>query len=583
MKKTKGKRQGIWLATGCIILSLMGCGYTEQQIPETQAEKEGKTTVEIAETPDIDQVGMIEDTSVYDNDAPGSIVCFYVTVRKGDEGTDTDHTFQEVNNVVRFLNDSHVVNDVYARAIVQVGDETGPLPGMLGYGVEKPNARIRVRGNSSSVREQKSYKLALDDEAGLWRGQSNIALNKSIFDTTRMKNKLYFDMLREIPHVPSVRTQFARVFIKDETSGQTEFHDYGLFTQAEVPTKKYLSNHGLDTEGYLYKAISFNFEPSEGLKNFDDPDFNQEALEQVISCRGRQDNKKLIELVDMVNDKSIDINEIIGAYIDRDNYITWLAYNILVANVDTTVQNFYLYSPLNSQKWFFLPWDGDNMLHVQEDIMEGLDVSYGNWQHGISNYWGVILHQRFLKNESNRQELAEKVDELHEIVNQESVNALVEEYNKTVEPYAMAMPDLYYLGHTVEERNQLLAGLGDEVEFAYKQFQESLHELMPFFLYQAEQEADTVRLSWSEAYDFYNESITYHLTVAPTPDFANPVIDQEGMMELSYETDKQILPPGTWYWKVTAKTDGGKTAEAMNKIQVNEVYYPGVEVMEVLP
>ena len=72
--------------------------------------------------------------------------------------------------MVRFINDSHVANDVYARAIVQVGDETGPLPGMLGYGVTESNARIRVRGNSSSVMAQKSYKLALDDEAGLWRG-----------------------------------------------------------------------------------------------------------------------------------------------------------------------------------------------------------------------------------------------------------------------------------------------------------------------------------------------------------------------------------------------------------------------------
>ena len=112
--------------------------------------------------------------------------------------------------MVRFINDSHVANDVYARAIVQVGDETGPLPGMLGYGVTESNARIRVRGNSSSVMAQKSYKLALDDEAGLWRGQSNIALNKSAFDVTRIKNKLYFDMLKDIPGISSIRTQFAR-------------------------------------------------------------------------------------------------------------------------------------------------------------------------------------------------------------------------------------------------------------------------------------------------------------------------------------------------------------------------------------
>ncbi|MDY3920160.1 MAG: CotH kinase family protein [Candidatus Limivivens sp.] len=573
------KKQRIWEVLGLfLLLSLTGCSSTS---PEDETESPPAASVAISETPDINEVGMIEDTSVYDADDPESIVCFYVTVQRGDEGSDTDHSFEEVNNVVRFLNSTHVVNDVYARAIVQVGDETGPLPGMLGYGTEKSNARIRIRGNSSTVMEQKSYKLSLDDEAGLWRGQSNIALNKHAFDVTRIKNKVYFDMLRNIDGVSSLRTQFVRLFIKDETSGETRFSDYGLYTQVEVPTKKYLGNHGLDKEGYLYKAIEFNFEPSDSLKNFNDPDFDQEAFDQILSCKGRQDNEKLMELVEMINDKSIDINDIIGPYIDRENYITWLAYNILLANTDTTVQNFYLYSPVNSRKWFFIPWDGDNMLHLKEDEMEGLTSSYGSWEHGISNYWGVILHRRFLKNESNRQELAARVAELHETINKESVNALVAQYNQTVEPYVTAMPDFYYLGHTAEERNTLLAGLGEEVETAYQQFLDSLNELMPFFLFGLEQDGDSLRFSWEEAYDFSNATISYHITVAPTPDFASPVIDEDGLTGLEYTTDTRTLPSGTWYWKVTAHTDDGRTAEAMNKIEINENYYPGVDVAEV--
>ena len=356
--------------------------------------------------PDINTVGMVENKSIYDEDDPLSVVYFYVTVQRGDEGSDTDHSFAEVNSAVRFVEDSHVANDIFARAIVQVGDASGPQPGMLGYDATASNATIRVRGNSSSVRPQKSYKLDLDDEAGLWRGQSNIALNKHNFDATRLRNKLYFDLLRPVEDISSLRTQFVRLYIKDETAGETTFTDYGLFTQAEVPSKKYLANHGLDSEGYLYKAISFNFEMSDALKNFDDPAFDQAAFDQVLSCKGRQDNQKLIDLVNLIADRSVDINEIVGDYIDRDNYLTWLAYNILMGNNDTTVQNFYLYSPLNSQKWFFIPWDGDNCLHWQEDAVEGLTGNYGSWEHGVANYWGVLLHQRFLKNEANRAELA---------------------------------------------------------------------------------------------------------------------------------------------------------------------------------
>ena len=214
---------------------------------------------QIAQTPGIDD-GLREDKNVYNQDDPDSIVYFYVTVRYGSEAQGTNHTLDQVNNAVRFEDETHVDTEVYADALVQVGDETGPQPGMLGYGETESNATIRIRGNSSSLLPQKSYKLSLNDEAGLWRGQSNIALNKHAFDATRIRNKLYFDLAKNLSDVPSIRTQFVRLFVKDETSGSTQFVDYGLYTQAEVPTKKYLSNHGLDRAGYLYKAINFNFE-----------------------------------------------------------------------------------------------------------------------------------------------------------------------------------------------------------------------------------------------------------------------------------------------------------------------------------
>lgn len=525
----------------------------------------------------VPQGDMMEDLSVYSQDDPDSVVCFYVTVMRGDAGSDTDHSFADVNNVVRFADDAHVSADVYARALVQVGDESGPVMGMLGYGLSESNARIRVRGNSSSVNVQKSYKLDLDEEAGLWRGQSNIALNKSAFDVTRLKNKVYFDLLKNIQDVPSIRTQFVHLYIKDVTAGSDVFQDYGFYTQAEVPSKKYLANHGFDKNGYLYKAISFNFEMSDVLKTVDDPSYDQSAFETVLSCKGREDHTKLLNLIDMINDRSVDINDIIGTYIDRDNYITWLAYNILMANIDTTVQNFYLYSPLNSDKWYFIPWDGDNMLHVKEDEMEGLTSSYGNFEHGISNYWGVILHQRFLKVDSNRKELEEKVDELYQTVNPVSVQAMVDAYNRTVEPYVLSNPDYYYLGHTEQERNQILSGLGQEVEDSYLAFKASLHELMPMFESAQDLGNGNVMLSWTEAYDFDNADVSYHVTVSCYPDMKEPVIDRDETMT---QIDVQ-LPQGTYYMRVTAATTTGKTAEAMDKINVNDVYYPGVIRFEV--
>ena len=237
--------------------------------------------------------------------------------------------------------------------------------------------------------------------------------------------------------------------------------------------------------------------------------------------------------------------------------------------------------PLNSQKWFFIPWDGDNCLHWQEDTVEGIAGNYGSWEHGVANYWGVLLHQRFLKNEANRAELAAKVDELHESINRETVNALARQYDAVVRPYALAMPDIYYLGNTPEERDAIVAGLGDQVELAYQQFYDSLHELMPFFMYAPVTEGETVRFWWEDAYDFDNQPITYRLRVAATPDFAAPVVDVSGLTTTQYLVPAADLPAGTWYFEVTAVTQDGRTAPSMNKIQVNDVYYPGVDRVEV--
>lgn len=115
---------------------------TEEPAATPAPEQQGDFTV--AETGDIDE-GLREDKSVYAQDDPDSLVCFYVTVRYGTEEWGTNHTFNEVKNAVRFVDSTHVANDVYAEALVQVGDENGPSPGSIGYGETANNATIRVR------------------------------------------------------------------------------------------------------------------------------------------------------------------------------------------------------------------------------------------------------------------------------------------------------------------------------------------------------------------------------------------------------------------------------------------------------
>lgn len=546
----------------------------EQAPAPEQQEERPSGGFQIAGTADIDGA-LREDKSVYAEDDPDSVVYFYVTVRYGSEARGTNHTFNEVNNAVRFADSTHVDTQVYADALVQVGDEDGPVPGMLGYGETDSNATIRIRGNSSTLMPQKSYKLSLNDEAGLWRGQSNIALNKHAFDATRLRNKLYFDLAQNLSDVPSARTQFVRLFIRDETSGATQFEDYGLFTQVEVPTKKYLANHGLDRAGYLYKVISFNYEPNDLIKNFDDPYFDLAAMDTVISCRGREDNTRLLEMIEAVNDTARDINEVIDAYFDRDNYMQWLAFNILMGNRDTTMQNYYLYSPLNGSKFYFIPWDGDaSLMRYESSIEDGQPVA--DWEWGIANYWGIMLHKRFLRDAGNRADLEAVVDQMHTWLNKETVDALAARYYETVSQYIYNMPDYLNLQHTRTEVEDILSRLGDEVEENYRDFKESLTDAMPFWMYEAEETGEDVVLSWEPAYDFEGRAMTYSVEISRYPDMRQPLFSQSGLTTTRLTLPENTLGDGEFYWRVRAIREDGAVAEAMNEVVINDIYYLGV-------
>ncbi|HQV23174.1 MAG TPA: CotH kinase family protein, partial [Agitococcus sp.] len=129
------------------------------------------------------------------------------------------------------------------------------------------NATLRLRGHSSRLADQKSYRIKLAKDAGLWRGEQTFQLNKHPYDLTRVRNKLAFDLFRDIPHIPSLRTQFVKMNITnfDKTGLQYGSKDYGLFTHVEKMGKEYLTNRGLPADGNIYKAEDFEFVLNDNL------------------------------------------------------------------------------------------------------------------------------------------------------------------------------------------------------------------------------------------------------------------------------------------------------------------------------
>lgn len=547
-------------------LSMLDSATSQEGIEDNLSDTSAFIEDNVLPTKTIDEMGLAEDKSIYDNDDEDSIVYFYVTVRYGSEGKGTNHTFSEVNNVVRFADGAHVDDDVYAEALVQIGDADGPSYGMVGFGQTKSNATIRVRGNSSTAGKQKSYQLMLDNDAGTWRGQSNIALNKHIYDSTRFRNKLYFDLLRDIEDMASLRTQFVRLFIKDETSNQTMYEDYGLYTQVEVPNKKYLGNHGLDKSGYLYKAISFDFSENEYIKNFDDPEFNLDNFETVLTAKGEQDNTRLLEMINAVS-SNMDGSQLIDDYFNRDNYLTWLAYNILIGNIDTMSQNYYLYSPLNGSKWYFIPWDSDGSLRRMES-----NLAY-HWQYGIKTYWHIPLHNKTLKDEDIRNDLCEKVDELYKYLSKEKITEYITMYRSAIDSYVLSTPDILHLGETEQERNGYISLMASEVEENYYAFYQSLEDIMPFFFYDVVRTENGIAFIWEYPYDFKNHELYFDVFISKYPDMREAITGEELRVPMFTIED---LQPGTYYITVRAYDESGRETKLYNYLTVNGILYDGV-------
>lgn len=580
-QQTCRRRKGTGLlaaAVFCLLLSSCNFGT-------------GDDTSTVQQRPDIEPSGSINDVqvkdkaSVYADDDDDSIVTMYLTVRRGNAADNTDHSWSEVNGNSTYYYDEKGIPRYGVEGILQVGDESGPSPDQIGYGLNVPNATVQVRGKTSSRAEQKSFKIKIKSGAGSWRNQKTIALNKHPYDSTRIRNKLSYDLIKTVPGMIGLRTQFVHLYVKDQTGNDAtgaKFVDYGLYTQVEQPNKRFLRNHGLDEYGQLYKASMFEFfRYPDALKLADDPKYDLSAFEEVLEVKGNDDHQKLLTMLDDLNNYSLPTEEVFAKYFDEENYFTWLAFQMLTGNTDTTSQNFLLYSPQNSQKWYFISWDNDGAWGSGEDrLFKGL--SGYNYEKGISNYWGSVLHKRVLKSPELRKKLDNKIQEIRKLVSESVVAAKVKEYQKVTQPYLYAMPDVMYDVYDVKGYEQVLNTLGQEVEINYQMYLTSLERPLPFFLDTITVEKDAVRFQWDVSFDFDNEALTYTFELARDYTFKTTLNKQENLKLPQAQTGK--LVPGQYFMRVSVKNASGQTQTAQEYYEdQNGVRHYGVRCFYILP
>ena len=535
-----------------------------------------------------------DNKELYKNQDDYSVITMYLTVSKGNAGDGTDHTWFDVNAYSENDYAKMGIKDRFkAEGLLQI-DETGKgiTESSFGYGETIPNVSVQMRGQSSTSNRQKNYKVRIKDGRGSFRGQRTLNLTKHMTEAYRFTNKLCYDLGNTIPEIIAGRTQFVHLYVKDETSDEDSFEkiftdikdseikaendtvdhdgfkDYGLYTMAEQVNRTYLKNHGFDENGQLYKLSFFEWTIQEDLMlDQDDPSFDQSKFDEFLESKVNDNHDNLQKTLSEVNNYSIPIDKILEEHFDIDNMMYFLAFNILNGNDDVGPRNLFLYSPLNSEKFYFICWDMDGSM--QANFRETINFSEGkSWSRGMTKYLILVLVNRMMKEQKYRDMLSAAVDDIYQnYFSPQIVEARAKKYAEVVKPFLFSSPDFYY--SPIKDQalyDELVSKLGDEVEQNYKDYQESLKWPWPFYvdLPTVDYQKNTTTFSWGASYN-YGRNVTYDYMLATDYLFENVLYEGHNLV-VPAATIKS-LSPGTYYLKVTATGDSGYTIDCFD-------YYP---------
>jgi len=486
----------------------------------------------------LDSEGLEEDLNIYGKDDPTQIQLLYLTITENRE------------NPIEWLNEFESGNKL--EVFLHSGGK-----GVFEMELHRrdPNATIEVRKRTYDDL-LKSYKIRPYASYGLWNKQNVINLDKNYRDSLRIRNKLSFDYLQLIPDMTSLRTSFVRLFIQDNSyEDEVIYDDYGFFTQVEQTNGLYLENHKLDPNGILYEAKDFDFSlRSDVLKTKDHESYLESDFESVLELKENDNHEKLIEMLEAVNDEDQDIDLVVEKYFQKDNYLTWVAVNILFDNFKTMKSDYILYSPMNSEKWYFMPLNydkawGDENLRPQ-------------WQKGLFMYWESPLHKRFFRKPANVEALSQKIDELTLIINPEQTRDFLDRYYEIVFANLTKNPDFKYLALPYDSFEKLYDALPEITAQNRNYYYSSLEKPTPFSLIGKMSYDEGVRFQWKPSYDLQGDNITYSFEISRSPTFDELRYQYHGIEDTFVVM--RSLEMGIYYWRVTAVDDKGNEMKPMD-------------------
>ncbi len=436
------------------------------------------------------------------------------------------------------------------------------------------NATLRLRGDSTRLTEQKSYRIKLDSKDNLWRGERKLQLNKHPYDLSRVSNKFSFDLMFPIPNLPSLRTQFVNLTIDDVP--------YGLFTHVENVGKAYLQRRGWDKDTPIYKAENTRFLMQDALKlDENGKPLDLDAFENIFEIKRGKQHFKLIDMLTAIGKTDNDFKkDVFDKYFNRNNYLTWLAVNILMGNHDTTERNFYLLNPVASDTFYFLPWDYDDSwgyYHQPKEVADGEHLA--KWHNGLGTWWIQPLHRRYFLQPDAVNEIIRAVTEIKEKYFQVDVmQQKLDAYYPVIYPLISRTPDIDGLpvkANTSDEEilgeyNLVYRQIAALAEKNYQGFLAGIEDPMTFFLNRPVEKGTSVVFEWDASIDLQGDAVSYDFEVASRPDFSAESIlyAAEGLTDTHYRLEWDN-PNGRYFYHVIAR----QVDDPENHWQISPEFY----------
>ncbi len=512
--------------------------------------------MEYEKAPAGESVSVRDITSLYRNDREARAL--YITIQQGTEKENTNHSWEDVNAYPLGWYEQQGISPYECEALVQFGNEVGPVMGQFGFGDTVANATVRLSGSRASERPQKSYRVTIKGGAGDVEGMKNFVLTKSFSDPFRFADKLCYELMSESDDLLSARTSFVHLYVRDDSEADGDnglYVDYGLYTMVEAVNKRYLKNRSLSADCELYKAVDFDFDRHEDvIMQPTEAAYDEARFEALLESKGEPEYTKLIALLEDLQDGEQDIRYLVKRWFREENIYTWLAFQILLDNPDTGTENFYLYSPTGSDTFYIIPWDNDAILRRDYEALRDSDYDPRR-QQGIFRFRGSLLFRRMMQDRACTNILSEYVTALHEsILSPVHVSEKAEELAEMVLPQLYELPDAAFARVTEMNYRRLLERLPEQIDENFYTYYDTLETPWPFHIHAPERTGNRILLSWDASY-VMDGTVRYTVEVDDAWDFLDPVVREEDVADTSLAIG--MLKPGQYFLRVQAQTENG--------------------------